>query len=187
MKKLIKNIAINIDQCMESVGLRVVQFDTNIWQLKVKLWYNGQFYGPSGMARLWATKPDGKKVYINGNIEADGTILLEVGGQIFTASGEVRCEIELSDQSQNLGIPTFKIVVMKSERDNNAVESTDDFSALQDALRVVDHMLIKTDIADNLTTNDATKVLSAAQGKVLKDSLEDYVQKDNVYTIQGVL
>ena len=27
----------------------------------------------------------------------------------------------------------------------------------------------KTDIADNLTTNDATKVLSAKQGKVLND------------------
>ena len=29
--------------------------------------------------------------------------------------------------------------------------------------------LKKTDIADNLTTNDATKVLSAKQGKVLND------------------
>lgn len=33
---------------------------------------------------------------------------------------------------------------------------------------------VKTsDIADNLTTNDATKVLSAKQGKLLKDSLDD--------------
>ena len=38
---------------------------------------------------------------------------------------------------------------------------------------------VKTsDIADNLTTNDATKVLSAKQGKVLKDSLDDV--KDDV-------
>lgn len=31
----------------------------------------------------------------------------------------------------------------------------------------------KTDIVDNLTTNDSTKVLSAAQGKALKDSLDN--------------
>lgn len=33
-------------------------------------------------------------------------------------------------------------------------------------------LLHSTDITDNLTTNDATKVLSAKQGKVLKDSLD---------------
>ena len=33
--------------------------------------------------------------------------------------------------------------------------------------------LKKTSIADNLTTNDATKVLSAKQGKALKDEIGD--------------
>ena len=32
-------------------------------------------------------------------------------------------------------------------------------------------MLTSSDIADNLTTNDATKVLSAKQGKVLNDMI----------------
>lgn len=33
----------------------------------------------------------------------------------------------------------------------------------------------KSDIVDNLTTNDATKVLSAKQGKALKDLIGDAI------------
>lgn len=42
-----------------------------------------------------------------------------------------------------------------------------DASTIKTALDAV--YVKKTDIADNLTTNDATKVLSAKQGKVLND------------------
>jgi hypothetical protein len=38
----------------------------------------------------------------------------------------------------------------------------------------------KTDIVDNLTTNDNTKVLSAKQGKVLKDLIGDAIDYINL-------
>ena len=40
-----------------------------------------------------------------------------------------------------------------------------------------------TDIVDNLTTNDATKVLSAKQGKVLKDTIDNFDTSDKTITI----
>ena len=45
--------------------------------------------------------------------------------------------------------------------------------------------LSETHIADNLTTNDATKVLSAKQGKVLNDSLS-MVYKEYTYTYTNI-
>lgn len=46
-------------------------------------------------------------------------------------------------------------------------------SNVDDALSVLDNGKVNTsDIADNLTTNDATKVLSAKQGKMLKDTTD---------------
>ena len=43
---------------------------------------------------------------------------------------------------------------------------------LSDLSSDVEDCVKKTDIVDNLTTNDATKVLSAKQGKALKDALD---------------
>lgn len=40
--------------------------------------------------------------------------------------------------------------------------------------------LTVSDIADNLTTNDAQKVLSAKQGKVLNDKFADYLLKTDL-------
>ena len=41
--------------------------------------------------------------------------------------------------------------------------------------------LKSTDIVDNLTTNNASKVLSAKQGKVLKDEIDDIL--DGIHDI----
>ena len=46
-------------------------------------------------------------------------------------------------------------------------------AAVKNALDAV--YVKKADIADNLTTNDATKVLSAKQGKALKDLIGDAI------------
>lgn len=45
---------------------------------------------------------------------------------------------------------------------------------LQSSETLIANKLDKTAIVNNLTTNDATKVLSAAQGKALKDSLDSH-------------
>lgn len=48
-----------------------------------------------------------------------------------------------------------------------------DASTIKTALDAV--YVKKTDIVDNLTTNDATKVLSAKQGKALADLIGDAI------------
>jgi len=52
-------------------------------------------------------------------------------------------------------------------------------TALTNKFAAINHthtgMLTSSDIADNLTTNDATKVLSAKQGKALKDLIGDAI------------
>ena len=49
--------------------------------------------------------------------------------------------------------------------------------------QVLDTKIPKTDIVDNLTTNDATKVLSANQGKALQDTKEALANKATDFSV----
>lgn len=54
--------------------------------------------------------------------------------------------------------------------------------AKEEAEKVANSKVDKTSIADNLTTDDNTKVLSAKQGKELKDGLDNHNHDDKYYT-----
>ena len=50
---------------------------------------------------------------------------------------------------------------------------------MENFTKVEDNALASSDIVDNLITDDATKVLSAKQGKKLNDNFDNYKSKDN--------
>ena len=72
---------------------------------------------------------------------------------------------------------TNKQIVLTLENGNTITISVSD---------LVSGLIPTSDIADNLTTNDSTKVLSAKQGKVLNDNKLDKVSSNNkVYATNG--
>lgn len=82
--------------------------------------------------------------------------------------GTITIDTSLSTTSTNAVQNKAIATAVNGKADTNHTHSISDVTNLQSTL---DSKMNKSDIVNNLTTNDATKVLSAQQGKVLNDMI----------------
>lgn len=82
------------------------------------------------------TKPDKTCVY-NECTYSGSEVTVELKGQSLAAAGTALCDIEVrtSDESQVISSATFAIEVERSQRNDNAIESSNEFGALQEATK----------------------------------------------------
>lgn len=94
---------------------------------------DGKEYAPPADADLIANfqKPDGKFAYNAAKIDDGNRILVELTNQVLAVSGEVVCEVEIraKDSSQVLTSCTFTIKVGRSNRNENAILSSNEMTA----------------------------------------------------------
>lgn len=111
------------------------QFDKDTRTIEITPLNNGSEYtieqGVS--AKLQMTKPDKKTVLINATISS-GKIRVTLSGQCLTADGTAVAEIGLYKNSTLLSSQIFYIDIQKGAYDENAMESSDEYGALIDAL-----------------------------------------------------
>lgn len=91
---------------------------------------------------LYAKKPDGKKVFNSVTVEdkANGVVLAELTSQILSVSGLVRLTLLLVKNGSKLASKQFLVNVDESIVDDEAIESTNEFTALVDALGRVNNI-----------------------------------------------
>lgn len=118
-----------------SIGLKkkisVIQEDT-ARQLRCIL---SDFIIPDGSAaRIYAIKPSGNKIYNDGVIEGN-TVLVDITTQLIAEIGEVACQVEITEPNGNV-LTSFEFVieVKKRLKDASAIESTNEYKALESAL-----------------------------------------------------
>ena len=94
---------------------------------------DGKEYAPPADADLIANfqKPDGKFAYNAAKIDEGNRILVELTNQVLAVSGEVVCEVEIraKDSSQVLTSCTFTVKVGRSNRNENAILSSNEMTA----------------------------------------------------------
>lgn len=94
---------------------------------------DGKEYAPPADADLIANfqKPDEKFAYNAAKIDDGNRILVELTNQVLAVSGEVVCEIEIraKDSSQVLTSCTFTVKVGRSNRNENAILSSNEMTA----------------------------------------------------------
>lgn len=94
---------------------------------------DGKEYAPPADADLIANfqKPDGKFAYNAAKIDDGNRILVELTNQVLAAPGEVICEVEIraKDSSQVLTSCTFTVKVGRSNRNENAILSSNEMTA----------------------------------------------------------
>lgn len=83
--------------------------------------------------RIRGTKPDGKSFLVDGDVNS-GLVYIEFTEQMLAAVGRVRCDVGLYSGESLLSTVTFYVDVAAKPYDENKVESSDEFSALNDAL-----------------------------------------------------
>lgn len=139
------------------------------------------------MLRLYAKKPDGTVSYLPGTLSGTA-VEVELTNQLQALPGVVECELLIGTGAEMVSTPVFRLNVLPSNYDAAAIESSDEFGALETALQTVQQydtrIAALEDVADGLgdastygVANDLTQqtagenVLDAAQGKALGDRL----------------
>ena len=139
------------------------------------------------MLRLYCRKPDGTVSYLPGTLSGTA-VEVALTNQLQALPGVVECELQIGTGAEMVSTPVFRLNVLPSNYDAAAIESSDEFGALETALQTVQQydtrIAALEDVADGLgdastygVANDLTQqtagenVLDAAQGKALGDSL----------------
>lgn len=132
MKAVLNKIRLDMTKPKIRTSVSICKGDTNSRQICITLVSSGVVYEipDNSIAVLLATKPDGKKVYndcsINGN-----EIIFDVTTQLIASSGDVECQVELSDaEGTILTSPAFVIRVYEKLLDNSVMESINEYKAL---------------------------------------------------------
>lgn len=117
------------------------QYDANSRYLVVRIVDSNKDIAVTGAAQLNATKPDGTHSYIAGTANADGTVTIGLTSNLLAVEGKISCDITVfnsADEDQVLlTTSTFFILVDESNYDSDAIESTDEFSTVSDALNKI--------------------------------------------------
>ncbi|WP_332833479.1 BppU family phage baseplate upper protein [Clostridium perfringens] len=89
--------------------------------------------------RIYIDKPDGNQIFNDLVIDKITNLAeLELTTQTLALSGILKCELFISEDGATLSNIPFEIEVIKTLKKDSAIESTNEFSALINALALVD-------------------------------------------------
>lgn len=80
--------------------------------------------------QIYIRKPDGTKVYASCSLDG-GRIRVDFTNQMLAVSGKAQAELEMTGGEDRITTPIFIINVQKSNIDDEAIESSNEFSVLQ--------------------------------------------------------
>lgn len=89
---------------------------------------------PDASARIYAVKPSGAEIYNNCDITGNSSVSVELTTQMLAELGITMCQVEISKLEKRVTSFEFSIEVKKSLISDTAIESTDEFTALEEAL-----------------------------------------------------
>lgn len=89
---------------------------------------------PDASARIYAVKPSGAEIYNNCDITGNSSVSVELTTQMLAELGVTRCQVEISKLNKKVTSFEFCIEVKRSLISDTAIESTDEFTALEEAL-----------------------------------------------------
>ena len=135
-----------------------------------KLLNDGTAYTiPTGARVVFnARKPDGKHVY-NTCTYSGSEVTVELTNQTLAAVGTAYCDIEVrtSDNTQLITTASFTIEIEKSMRNDAAIESTNEFTELED--RLAGHIKDITDTDNAVKKAEEARALAEETRKTAED------------------
>ena len=135
------NIVLEMSGDIKRYLVSAKQGDKATRYIIAKLLNNGEMYTITQGSKVVANieKPDGKHVY-NECTYNGSEVTIELTNQILAAAGTAYCDIEIrtSDDSQVITSASFTIEIEKSQRNENAIISSNEFTALEN--RIAEHI-----------------------------------------------
>lgn len=91
-------------------------------------------------AKIYIKKPDGTKIYNTALNNGDGSFIVALTDQALAVKGDAQAELQLTsteNPAEWISTPVFILRVLPSNIDDTAIESSDEFTALEAALAAV--------------------------------------------------
>ncbi len=145
--------------------IRAVQYDTD---RQLDCYFDDIELTGLSAARLYALKPDGTEVYSDCTIN-DGYITAPLDSQTLAVVGTVKCQIQLTFNGW-LTTYLFNVVVDESLVSSSAIESSNEYSALETALDEVQTIVEQFDNKVNKTGDTMSGNLDMDGNKVTRNT-----------------
>lgn len=135
MNQVIKNLTIDLDrqQMRSEITVPVKQGDNASREITVTLRADGVVWEvpQSATLRLRLLKPDNTAVYDGLPKSTDGKVHITLGGQMLTAAGTARGDIEIKEGDALLSTFLFYLDISDQAIPDGTIESAPEFGALQ--------------------------------------------------------
>ena len=119
----------------------------------------------TGMTALaYVKKPDDKKVFNNASINDDGQVVVDFTAQMLAVVGIAILEVEILQGARRVTTFIIKVDVKKSEIDGSAIESTDEFGALETAIANAQTATNEANVAARYATTQGQYAFTAGRG-----------------------
>lgn len=112
-------------------------------------------------AQIYVAKPDGTDVYNNCTIETDGTITVPITSQTIAAVGKAKAMLQMTGANGYVSTYEFTINTLPTLIDPAAIESSNEWGALQELLANAGAYVVD-DISDMTDTSKVYYVVSTA-------------------------
>lgn len=157
MNKVVEHITLDASKQGCQVTLTAKKGDTQTREIRANIISRGKAFYAAGSCIINAKKPDGTVVYADCTVE-NGTIKCVIPSSMFAAAGRVECELMVYDESSNqLTSPRFEYVVEDVLYDEDAVISTDDYTALVSALTQANALIESAELVQQYGAVPATR------------------------------
>ena len=134
LSKMVTNITMEMSGDIKKYMVSAVQGDRATRCVLVKLVNNGEPYMIPDGARAIVNikKPDGKFVY-NKCTYSGNEVTIDLTNQALAASGTAYCNVEIrtADDTQIITSATFEIEIETTQRSDSAIESSNEFTAIE--------------------------------------------------------
>lgn len=159
LTKLTTNINLEMSGDIKRYLVSAKQGDKATRYVVAKLLNNGKEYAIPTGAKVVVNieKPDGKHVY-NTCTYSGAEVTIELTNQALAASGTAYCDVEIrtSDDLQIITSASFTIEIEKSQRNDKAIISTNEFTELEN--RIAGHIKNINDTETAVKTAEAARV-----------------------------
>ena len=140
------------------------QGDANARRVDIGLLDHGTLYAITDgvTARVWVKKPDGTAVWNDASV-SDNRVIVDLTSQMLAAAGDALAEIALySGDEQILSCSVFTLRVEKNVRSEQAVESDNEFGALDTLVQQAETSIPAANQAAEKASQAATDANQAA-------------------------
>lgn len=177
--QLEKTINIEVAQRRTGVILYAKQSDAKSRFYTVTFIADGKKVDLDGAtsAMFRGEKPDGHSFAREAVLNEDGTVTIEVGGQVLAAPGYVECDVAAYQGDRILSSGNFTIKVEHVPLGEDTTDSDDDFSFLNQATRATEAANAAAEAADEAAdeANDAAAAARAVVANILYIDAEGYI------------